>query len=149
VAIAAFAAASVINPTSVLVYINLVLPEDAHTRCSGKLTVVGTHVKTRETITCRRWRAREVLVATLAAAADPVGPSSAFWSWLYTAPPLNPAWPATTAWSPTLDRAPGVQPALVLGVNVKRAGSPGAFNSAEVPQHVAWKLVAGCGRAGY
>jgi len=147
VALAAFAAASVVNATSAMVYINLVLPEDAHTRCTGKLTVVGTHITTKETITARRWRARELLVATLAAAAEVPATSGGLWKWLYTPAPINPAWPASTAWSPILDRAPGVQPALVLGVNGRRAAFPSAFNSAEVSQQVAWKLLAGCGRA--
>lgn len=150
VVLAALAATSVLNPQSLLTYLDLVLPPHAHTLTTGHLCLVATQLYTGAEVTRRRWLTRDALLLALVAAAD-VGRSEGWLDWLWPAPPpLNPAWPVRTAWTPKRHLDPGgrlYHPIVVL--NAARALEPGAFDAEALTQREARELLASVpGRGG-
>jgi hypothetical protein len=149
VALAALAATSVLRPQSLLTYLELVLPENAHALTTGRLCLVAKWLDSGAEATSRRWATRRALLLALAAAAD-TGRADGWLDWIWPSQaPLNPAWPVATAWTPERHRDPAgrlYHPVVVL--NAARAPVPGAFDAEALTQQAARELLApGPGRA--
>ena len=142
VVLAALAATSVIRPQSLLTYLDLVLPPDAHTLTTGRLCLVAKWLDSGAEATSRRWATREALLLALAAAADTGQPGGWLdWLWFGQAP-LNPAWPVASGWVAAAHRDPSgrlYHPVVVL--NSGRALAPVAFDAAALTQRGARELL--------
>jgi hypothetical protein len=142
VVLAALAATSVLRPKSLLTYLDLVLPPDAHTLTTGRLCLVAKWLESGAEATSRRWETREALVLALAAAAD-TGQTGGWLDWLwYGQAPLNPEWPVSTGWAAAAHRDPAgrlYHPVVVL--NVDRTLTPGVFDAAALSQREARGLL--------
>ena len=142
VVLAALAATSVIRPQSLLTYLDLVLPPDAHTLTTGRLCLVAKWLDSGAEATSRRWATREALLLALAAAADTGQPGGWLdWLWFGQAP-LNPAWPVASGWVAAAHRDPSgrlYHPVVVL--NSDRALAPVAFDAAALTQRGARELL--------